>query len=426
MTLLSRFFERRALTMQTVFSRDLDLIGSGRSEAGIHVSQRNALNDTAIWGAVTLLAGDISGLPAKAYREVGDLRQPLTSQPTWINRPDPLDPTVTWPVHMATGALSMLLDGSLFVFVEPDVFNPERLEVLNPTIVHVRKKGRTPTYDIRAADRSDTLTAANILHAPLFMRPGELRGISPIDEHAEAIGLSRAAEKYSARFFGSGATLSGIVETPPGVEYTEDDVKWLRQQFASTHGGWRKSYALGVLTGGAKWVQTSANPKDSQLIELRAYQVEEAARIYGIPPHMVGSQQPGAVAYASVEQRSIDYVTHTLARYLAPLEAAYSRLVPGDSRLSVPGSNTYFKFNVKGLLRGDSAARADYFMKRWQMGSLSPDDIRALEDEQPISDERGQDYYYPVNYAPLPRPGEEPQPTAEPAPLKLVASGTAA
>jgi len=317
---------------------------------------------------------------------------------------------------MATGALSMLLDGSLFVFVEPDIFNPERLEVLNPTIVHVRKKGRTPVYDIRAADRSDTLTAANILHAPLFMRPGELRGISPIDEHAEAIGLSRAAEKYSARFFGSGATLSGIVETPPGVEYTDDDVKGLRQQFASTHGGWRKSYALGVLTGGAKWVQTSANPKDSQLIELRAYQVEEAARIYGIPPHMVGSQQPGAVAYASVEQRSIDYVTHTLARYLAPLEAAYSRLVPGNDGLPVPGSNTYFKFNVKGLLRGDSVARADYFLKRWQMGSISPDDIRALEDEEPISDGRGGDYYYPVNYAPLPRPGEKP----------AVAAGTAA
>ena len=333
MTLLSRFFERRALTMQTVFSRDLDLLPM-RNEAGIHVSQRNALNDTAIWGAVTLLAGDISGLPAKAYREVGDLRQPLPSQPTWINRPDPLDPTITWPVHIASGALSILLDGSLFVLVEPDVFNPERLQVLNPTIVHVRKSGRVPTYDIRAADRSDTLTAANILHAPLFMRPGDLRGISPIDEHAEAIGLSRAAEKYSARFFGSGATLSGIVEVPPTAgDYTEDDIKSLREQFNKTHGGWKKSYALGVLTGGAKWVPTSANPKDSQLIELRAYQVEEAARIYGIPPHMVGSQQPGAVAYASVEQRSIDYVTHTLARYLAPLEAAYSRLVPGDSRL---------------------------------------------------------------------------------------------
>jgi HK97 family phage portal protein len=421
MSVLARLFERRGLTTQAIFSRDLDLLPA-RNESGIHVSQRNALNDTAIWAAVTLLAGDISGLPAKAYREIGDIRQPLSSQPVWIQRPDPLDPTITWPVHIASAAISMLLDGSLFVLVEPDVFNPERLQVLNPTVVHVRKSGRIPMYDIRAADRNDSLTAANILHAPLFMRPGEDRGISPIDEHAEAIGLSRAAEKYSAKFFGSGATMSGIVEVPPTAgEYTEDDIKSLREQFSKTHGGWRKSYALGVLTGGAKWVPTSANPKDSQLIELRAYQVEEAARIYKIPPYMLGSQQPGAVAYASVEQAAINYVTHTLAHYLAPLEAAYSRLVPGDSRLSVPGSNTYFKFNVNGLLRGDATARANFYKAMWGVGALSPDDIRRFEDQPPIADGRGSQYFSPINYAPMEPPSEEP-PEDEP----LAVAGTAA
>lgn len=431
MSLLSRFFEARALTPQQVFGIGADFL-PGKQDSGFNITQNNALGDTALWAAVTLLAADISSLPVIAYRQVGDVREPLAMQPAWLEQPDPLDLNVSWVDHISQVMLSGLLDGNAFVWCEPSVFRAERLEVLNPATVSVKREGRTRVYEVRTGTSiGQRLTAADLIHINFFRKPGLDRGTSPIDEHAEAIGLSRAAEKFSARFFGAGATMSGLVELPAGVEYTDEDKKGLRADFAKTHGGWRNSYLLGVLTGGAKWVETSVKPKDSQLIELRTYQVEDMARLYGIPPYMVGSQQPGAVAYASVEQRSIDYVTHCLnARYLGPLQAGYKRLVPGDARLAIPGSNTFISFDVTGLLKGDVTARAAYYKSMFEIGAFSPDDILHKEGLPPVPDGRGKEHFYPANYVSLPRPGQMvPAPatgTAVPADIPVIPKSTAA
>jgi len=401
--LLDRILERRAITPATLFRTGLDTLPS-RSEAGVSVDYESALTFTAIWACVRLLASDISTLPVDAFRKVGATRAPLVPQPTWLSMPDGADPSVTRIDHFAQVAVSLLLDGNAFVLVSPSVIEPFRLEVLNPRRVSVTKAGPFPTYrvlDGRGQAVGREWTPLEIVHVRINAKPGELRGMSPVMANQEAIGIGLAAEKYTARYFGAGASMPGFIEVPgdPTPKQLDDMAASLRTR----HGGWRRSHAFGFLTGGAKFNPAGITPKDSDLSGLLGHQLEEAARVYGIPPFMVGSQVPAGVAYASAVERAQHYIDHCLRHYIEPIEAAYDRLVPGDNRRAAPGSDTYLKFNMSALLRGNPGDRATYYKNLWEVGALTPNDILALEDQPPY--DGGNQHYYPINYAPIGSPG---------------------
>jgi len=169
------------------------------------------------------------------------------------------------------------------------------------------------------------------------------------------------------------ALMPGFIKVPGEADQKQLDD--MAEAIRKRHKGWRGGGALGFLTGGADWVASGINPKDADLSVIREYQVEEACRIYGIPPHKLGSQKPGAVGYASIEQRSIDYV-QGLAHYIVPIENAYRRLTSGDT--------TYIKFNVAGLLRGDLVSRYGAYGVGLLNGFLCIDDVRRLEDLPPV------------------------------------------
>jgi HK97 family phage portal protein len=197
--------------------------------------------------------------------------------------------------------------------------------------------------------------------------------MSRVTELKDNLGLSSALQSFAARFFGQGATTSGIIETPQDLK--SDQAKQLVDGFNSRHNGYRKAHKTGLLTGGAKFVRTGVNPDEAQMLDSRKLAIEEVARMFRVPPHMIGITTPGAMSYASVEQNNINFVTHTLRPYIAKIEDAYSALLP---------QGAFIKFNVDGLLRGDFATRMNGYSIGSQAGFLSVNDIRRIEDLRPV------------------------------------------
>ena len=370
------------MTPSTLFRTGLDTLDLP-GMAGVTVNADTALTYSGIWACVRLLASDISTMPVDAYRKTDGARVPIRPQPVWIDAPDPFDPSVTRIDHFAQVAISLLLDGNAFILVTPSVFDPQRLEVLNPRRVEVKKPGKTPEYRIRdnfGRPTGDPLSPLDILHVKINAKPGQIRGMSPIDANQGSIGISLAAQKYVERFFGQGMMAPGFISIPTGSTTSADE---LAKDIQKHHGGWRKGGLLGILTGGATFQTSGISPKDAQLDAIFRHQLEEGARIYGIPPFMIGSQEPAGVAYASSVERAQHYIDHCLMHYIAPIEAAYNRLVPGDRRLLNPASDTYVRFNLDALLRGDTKSRFEAHQIALSNKFKTIEEVRALEELPP-------------------------------------------
>lgn len=372
---MRNLFSARSISPATLFRTGADLT-YGRNEAGVVVNHDTALTYSGIWACVRLLVGDISTLPLDAFIRDGGVRRPLRPKPDWIENPDPMDPSITRIDHVAQVALSILLDGNAFILVEPDIFNPVSLTVLNPVRVRVTKPARVPEYQVtdqHGRPIGEVMTPLNVIHVPYFRAAGSLRGMSPIDMNAGSIAVSLAARKYVETFFGKGAQVPGFVSLPVEANQTQaDDVA---KKLAEKHGGWRKAGALGVLSGGATFQKTGMTPQDADLTSIFRNQLEEGARIYGVPPFMVGSQEPAGVAYASSVERAQHYIDHALRHYVEPIEAAYRRLIPGD--------RTYLKFNYDAFLRGDTKSRFETYKTGLESKFLYLEDVWRLEDMDP-------------------------------------------
>lgn len=375
MTILSRLSgpsSLRAITSIPVagadpikqWGADLDW-GNGNTIAGVNVSAATALNATAVWACVRLLSMDIAGLPVHAYSGKGKQRveRPL---PLWASRPMP-NANITWGVYLGQVVVSLLLDGNAFVEAVPDVYTAVGLRVHDPGRVVVRTEGWETMYDIGGR----RLTPDQMLHIPYVLLPGKARGLNPIDAARESIGLTLAAEQYAAAYFGNGTQLGAYATFPTGVVVDSAAAEELKARMEGGHKGARRAFAFGVLDNGGEIKTASTSAKDSDLSTLRVFQVEEVARAFGIPPHMIGSQAPGAVAYASVEQRSIDYVTHAVQGIVERVEDAHNRLLR---------SPEYLKLKLDGLLRSDSRTRWANYTAGLNAKVIRREEVRDYED----------------------------------------------
>ena len=218
----------------------------------------------------------------------------------------------------------------------------------------------------------ETLSSDEILHITDLLEPGALRGVSRVTKLNNALGVASALQSYAATFFGSGATTNGVIEFP-GPLLTKEQAQTLQEGFDSRHKGWRKAHKTGILSGGATYKQTTVPNDSAQFLESRRFAVEEIARAFNIPLHLLGV--PDTASYASVEQNAIQFVTHTLRPYVEKLEWAYTRLLP---------SPAYIKFNVNGLMRGDFQTRIQAYSVASQAGFMSVNDIRRMEDMRSV------------------------------------------
>lgn len=366
---LLRKTEERAVNAAN-FGLAIDEI-SGNT-AGVQVDSTSAMGLEAVWSAVSLLSGDISALPFNAIRQRNGVREIIEPQPAWIDTPIGYDPSQTATDHLAQVLVSLLLNGNAYVLCAPLAApNVAEMRVLPPGEVEIKRgPRREPIY---VWDKEE-FTPSNILHIPLWRRPGTLEGMSPIQNLAQGIGRGLAAREMGSRFFSDGSAFGAVIQYPKEVDPDDNDVKELLKRLNKRHRGLKNAWAMGAITGGGQLVELGMKPSDAQLIETEEWTLEQVARAYKVPPSLLGSQKPGAVAYASVEQRSIDYVVHAILPLTVRIEKAYSRLLPRGS---------YMKFNLNGLLRGDGKARWEQYQIALQTKVMDRDEVRVLEDLNP-------------------------------------------
>lgn len=360
--MLNNLFEKRSVS-QALWAQGYDLDGTN-TESGVAVNSDNALTINAVFSAVSLISDTISTLPVAAYERRGGERQFLNPQPVWVGRPDvELPSNAFWQSVL----VSLLLDGNSFTRVWRDS-NGEivNLTQLNPYNVQI-KRNAVGGLIFTVQGEKRTLTKEEIIWIPDLLKPGAIRGVSRAEALKENFGLALALQNFAAKFFGQGASMAGVIEFPTAL--TAEQAKNLASAFDNRHGGWRKSGRTGVLSGGATFKPTSTSNDQSQMIESRRLAVEDVARIFNIPPHLLGL--PGFNSYSSVEQSNIAFVVHTIRPLVSKLENAFGWLLPRGA---------FIKWNLDGLLRGDFTSRMQGYSVGSQAGFLSINDIRRLED----------------------------------------------
>jgi HK97 family phage portal protein len=371
--MLGNLFEKRAISFQAIWGSGEDF--ESTSQAGTVINSETAFHINPIFSAISLISDTISTLPLDAYVREGGERRALRPRPAWVLKPD-VD--TTREAFYGSIIVSLLLDGNAFVRVYTQNNQIVNLVVLNPHHVEVKRNGLGRLNFIVQGEKKP-LSPEEIIFIPDVVRPGAIRGVSRVDALKDNFGLAKALETYAARFFGYGASTSGIIEYPHDLTYEQSQA--LASAFDSKHKGLRRAHKTGVLSGGATYKPTSVSNDQAQFLDSRRMAVEDVARAFNVPPHLLGLS--GTNSYASVEQNNLAWVTHGLRPIISKIEGALSPLLA----LSPNGQNAFLRFNIDGLLRADINSRMSAYSIGLQSGFLTINDVRRLEDLQSISDE---------------------------------------
>jgi HK97 family phage portal protein len=373
--------EERAVSFQTIFASGGNI--ARETYAGTVITYDTSLKIGTVYACVRLLADTISTLPVDTFYREGGARLVFRPKPIWVERPDI---GMAREDFLQQAMVSLLLDGNVFIRIfRGRAGEVTSLTVLDPTRVEVRRNPATREVEYAIDGTAGAvLTAAEVLHITELRRPGALRGVSRIEEVKQMLGLAAALEEFSARFFGQGSTTQGLIEWPGNL--TKEQAKDLADGFEEGHKGLKRAHRPGVLFGGAKFVKTGVDPNEAQMLESRQFSVEEIARIFRCPLHLLQVATPGAMSYASVEQNAIQFAQYTLRPIISKFETALSTLLPGPA---------FIKFNLDAILRGDIQTRFAAYSTGQLSGFLSIDDIRRLEDYPPV--DGGDQYRVPLS-----------------------------
>lgn len=351
----------------------------GVTSAGVAVNERTAMQIIDVYACVSHRADAISMLPAKAYREVGDLREKLPNQPSLVAQPDP---EMEQGEYWASMEISLLLRGNAYSAItgRDTMGYPTSVKILHPDDVKPRRNSKTKLVEYHLAN-GDILQRFDMIHVRGTTIPGQLAGMGPIECARRGLGATIAAEDFGAKWFRDGAAPSSVLETDE--ELTSTQAKESVARWVATHGGRRRP---AVLSGGLKWRPVTITPNDSQFLETKKYNSYQINKLFRMPNHMVGDTEKASSFGKGLEEMGIGYVVYTLGPDLTRFEAAFTRQLPRPQ---------YQKFNVAALLRGNTRDRFTSYAIGRQWGWLSVNDIRELEDLPPV--EGGDTYLQPLN-----------------------------
>lgn len=365
----------------------------GGSTAGKIVTERSAMQMTAVYSCVRILAEAIAGLPLHLYRYTDSGgKEKATDHPLYLLLHDEPNPEMSSFVFRETLMTHLLLWGNAYAqIIRNGKGEVMALYPLMPNKMSVERDENGQLYYTytRSAEEAKTaetgrviLLPKDVLHIPGLGFDG-LVGYSPIAMAKNAIGLAIATEEYGAKFFANGAAPSGVLEHPGTIK----DPQRVREAWQSQFGGSSNSGKIAVLEEGMKYTPISISPEQAQFLETRKFQINEIARIFRVPPHMVGDLEKSS--FSNIEQQSLEFVKYTLDPWVVRWEQSIAR-----SLLSGNEKKQYFvKFNLEGLLRGDYASRMSGYATARQNGWMSANDIRELENLDRIPAEEGGDLY---------------------------------
>ena len=365
----------------------------GSTTSGKAVTERSAMQMTAVYSCVRILAEAVAGLPLHLYRYKDDGgKEKAIDHPLYLLLHDEPNPEMSSFVFRETLMTHLLLWGNAYAQVirngKGEVIT---LYPLMPNKMSVDRDANGQLYysytrgsDEAIRDDKSTvlLKPSEVLHIPGLGFDG-LVGYSPIAMAKNAIGMAIACEEFGAKFFANGAAPSGVLEHPGTIK----DPSRVRDAWQSQFGGSANSGKVAVLEEGMKYTPISISPEQAQFLETRKFQINEIARIFRVPPHMVGDLEKSS--FSNIEQQSLEFVKYTLDPWVIRWEQSIQR-----SLLSQEEKSRYFvKFNVEGLLRGDYQSRMNGYAVGRQNGWMSANDIRELENLDRIPEEYGGDLY---------------------------------
>jgi len=365
----------------------------GGTTSGKPVNEYTAMQMTAVYSCVRILAEAVAGLPLHLYKYTASGgKEKALSHPLYFLLHDEPNPEMSSFVFRETLMTHLLLWGNAYAQIirngKGEVIAlyplmPNRMSVDRDSsgalyYTYTRYSDEAPTMN----GMTVTLRPSEVLHIPGLGFDG-LVGYSPIAMAKNAIGMAIACEEYGAKFFANGAAPGGVLEHPGTIK----DPQKVRDSWNAAYQGSSNSHRVAVLEEGMKYQPIGISPEQAQFLETRKFQINEIARIFRVPPHMVGDLEKSS--FSNIEQQSLEFVKYTLDPWVIRWEQAISRslLRPDEKKL-------YFaKFNVDGLLRGDYVSRMNGYATARQNGWMSANDIRELENLDRIPPELGGDLY---------------------------------
>ena len=366
----------------------------GRTTSGKPVNERTAMQTTAVYACVRILAEAVASLPLHVYEYQDDGGKKLVhDHPLYYLLHDEPNPEMTSFVFRETLMSHLLIWGNAYAQIIrdgagrvlglypllPDKMDVQRDDKGNIYYVYSRNSDENPMFKEYGNIK---LKAEDVLHIPGLGFDG-LIGYSPIAMAKNAVGMTLACEEYGASFFANGANPGGVLEHP-GV--LKDPAK-VRESWNSVYRGVNNAHKIAVLEEGMKYQQIGIPPEEAQFLETRKFQINEIARLYRIPPHMVGDLDKSS--FSNIEQQSLEFVKYTLDPWVIRWEQSLQRslILPGEK------GKYFIKLNVDGLLRGDYQSRMNGYAVGRQNGWFSANDIREMENLNPIPDEEGGNLY---------------------------------
>ena len=394
--------------------------------AGVRVSPSTAMTAAAVYAATSLYAETIASLPYR-FLERDDANRvrlyPEEVRPLW-ERPNPYQTKVAF---IETVVLSMLLWGNAYVYLRRDNGNrvielwpldPDRITEIEKVEDDQKRLGLR--FKVSEWEENEGWVEnrpglpPQMLHIPLFTMPGRIKGLSPIEQQAELVGISLSAQEHAARFLGDGVHMTGTLESPLALK--PDEAKELYDNFSRIHAGPKKAGRVAVLTGGATYKPLGIPPSELQFLEQMKYTDQRIhGGIYRVPPHLVGDVERSTSWGTGIEEQGTNWVMYGLLPIGRKIEESVE-----DTLLA--GTNVQMRFVFNGLLRGNLNDRKEFYRTLWSIGALNNDEIRGFEDMGPLPGGIGKTHYVPLNVVPAGTAPEALQ-TRAAALLSLIAEG---
>lgn len=348
---LPRLFRTRDKPVRDATAGSAFSFFMGGSTSGKNVNERSAMQMTAVYACVRILSEAVAGLPLHLYRYNEDGgKEKAMDHPLYGLLHDEPNPEMTSFVFRETLMTHLLLWGNAYA----QIIRNGKGEILalyplmpNKMQVDRNEKGQLFYTYSRSKDEANAkeystvvLKPDDVLHIPGLGFDG-LVGYSPIAMAKNAIGMAIACEEFGAKFFANGASPSGVLEHPGILK----DPERVRTSWNAAYGGSSNAHKVAVLEEGMKYTPISISPNEAQFLETRKFQINEIARIFRVPPHMVGDLEKSS--FSNIEQQSLEFVKYTLDPWVIRWEQSLSRALFSKEEKK----NLFFKFNVEGLLR---------------------------------------------------------------------------
>lgn len=381
--IFSKLFKSRAEPKNSWFGSTYHFL-FGSTNSGKMVNESTAMQTTAVYACVRILAETVASLPLYTYVNTESGKEKARGHPLYTLLSDAPNSEMTSFVFRETLMGHLLLWGNSYAQIIRDGRGKVlALYPLLPDKMEVKRNENGEIYYSYHSDGKDHhLRNTDVLHIPGLGFDG-LIGYSPIAMAKNAIGMALATEEYGAKFFANGANPGGVLEHPGVVK----DPKRVRDSWNQVYQGTSNAHRVAVLEEGMKFSPIGIPPEQAQFLETRKYQTEEICRIFRVPPHLVGDLE--RATFSNIEHQSISFVVHTIRPWLVRIEQSINKALFTEKE-----REKYFvSFVVDGLLRGDYESRMKGYSIGIQNGFMSPNDVRSLENMNPISDKEGGNIY---------------------------------